>query len=173
MLFNSYEFIFAFLPITLLGYFIFNRFHKNSIAKGWLVLCSLFFYGYFNFSYLWIIITSIVVNYLISFYFEKNKTSSKTVLRKVLFGFGLALNIGLLFFYKYLDFIFDTVGNIFNSDPIHLGLILPLGISFFTFQQVSFLIDSYRGQAKTYNILDYSLFVTCKSRFKKAICTEF
>ena len=160
MLFNSYEFIFAFLPITLLGYFIFNHFHKNSIAKGWLVLCSLFFYGYFNFSYLWIILTSIAVNYLISFYFEKNKTPQKTMLRKVLFGLGLALNIGLLFFYKYLDFIFDTVGNIFNSDPIHLGLILPLGISFFTFQQVSFLIDSYRGQAKTYNILDYSLFVT-------------
>lgn len=159
MLFNSYVFIFVFLPITLFGYFTINRFNKNALAKGWLVLCSLFFYGYFNFSYLWIIITSIAVNYLISFYFEKHK-GTKTVLRKVLFGCGIVLNIGLLFFYKYLDFIFETVGNIFNSDTIHLGLILPLGISFFTFQQVSFLVDSYRGKAKTYNILDYSLFVT-------------
>ena len=159
MLFNSYVFIFAFLPITLLGYFTFNHFNKNSIAKVWLVLCSLFFYGYFNFSYLWIIISSIVVNYLISFFFEKNKTT-KTPLRKVLFAFGLTLNIGLLFFYKYLDFVFETIGNIFITDTIYLGLILPLGISFFTFQQVSFLIDSYKGKAKKYNILDYSLFVT-------------
>lgn len=159
MLFNSYVFIFAFLPITLFGYFILNHFRKHNIAKVWLVVCSLFFYGYFNFSYLWIIVTSVIVNYLISYYFERSK-SSKAKLRKFLFCLGLFLNIGILFFYKYLDFVFETIGNIFNSDPIHLGLILPLGISFFTFQQVSFLIDSYRGKAKQYNILDYSLFVT-------------
>lgn len=159
MLFNSYEFIFAFLPITLIGYFMLNRFDKNTFAKAWLVFCSLFFYGYFNFSYLWIILTSISVNYLISLYFEKNK-SGKNILRRLLFGTGLFLNIGLLFFYKYLDFIFETAGSLFGKDPIHLGLILPLGISFFTFQQVSFLIDSYKNKANQYNILDYSLFVT-------------
>lgn len=159
MLFNSYEFIFAFLPITIIGYFLLNHFDKHSIAKLWLVLCSLFFYGYFNLSYLWIIISSIIVNYLLSYYFDNSKTNN-SLFRKVLFCSGLFLNIGLLFFYKYLDFVFETVGNIFNRDPIHLGLILPLGISFFTFQQVSFLIDSYRGQTKRYNILDYSLFVT-------------
>lgn len=159
MLFNSYEFILAFLPITLIGYFTLNHFNKNTIAKAWLVLCSLFFYGYFNFSYLWIIITSIVVNYLISQYFEKSN-SSKKALRRTLFAFGLTLNIGLLFFYKYLDFVFDCIGKLFKADPIYMGLVLPLGISFFTFQQVSYLIDSYRGKAKPYNILDYSLFVT-------------
>lgn len=98
MLFNSYEFIFAFLPITLIGYFLMNHFGKKFFAKVWLVLCSLFFYGYFNVSYLWIIVTSIVVNYLISFYFEKHKEIKKT-LRKLLLGLGLTLNIGLLFFY--------------------------------------------------------------------------
>ena len=159
MLFNSYIFILVFLPITIIGYFIFNHFNKHNLAKIWLVVCSLFFYGYFNFSYLWIIVTSVIVNYLISYYFERSK-SSKTKLRKVLLCLGLFLNIGILFLYKYLDFVFEIVGNIFNRDPIHLGLILPLGISFFTFQQVSFLIDSYRGQAKQYSILDYSLFVT-------------
>lgn len=159
MLFNSYEFIFAFLPVTLIGYFGLNHFGQTVISKVWLVLCSLFFYGYFNFSYLWIIVTSIVVNYLISLYFEKSKTNKKQI-RALLFAVGLTLNIGLLFFYKYLDFIFDCVGQLFKSDPIYMGLILPLGISFFTFQQVSYLIDSYRGKAKPYNILDYSLFVT-------------
>ena len=146
MLFNSYEFIFAFLPITIIGYFLLNHFDKHSIAKLWLVLCSLFFYGYFNLSYLWIIISSIIVNYLLSYYFDNSKTNN-SLFRKVLFCSGLFLNIGLLFFYKYLDFVFETVGNIFNRDPIHLGLILPLGISFFTFQQVSFLIDSYQKES--------------------------
>ena len=159
MLFNSYEFIFAFLPITLIGYFAFNHFKKPVIAKIWLVLCSLFFYAYFNISYLWIIVSSVIVNYLISFYFEKSE-SVKTKVKNLVFALGIFLNIGILFFYKYLDFVFEIAGNIFNSDPIHLGLILPLGISFFTFQQVSFLIDSYRGKAKRYNLLDYSLFVT-------------
>lgn len=140
MLFNSYVFIFAFLPITLIGYFLFNKFEKNTLSKIWLVLCSLFFYGYFNFSYLWIIVSSIVVNYLASLYFERHRDTN-LISKKVLFTICLFLNIGILFFYKYLDFVFDTIGNIFNSDPIYLGLILPLGISFFTFQQVSYIID--------------------------------
>ncbi len=159
MLFNSYIFIFAFLPITLIGYFLCNRFNKITLSKCWLVLCSLFFYGYFNFSYLWIIITSVAVNYLISCYFENTKGQSNSF-RKILYIFGLMANVGILFVYKYLDFCFEIVGNIFSTDPIYIGLILPLGISFFTFQQVSYLIDSYNGKAKLYNILDYSLFVT-------------
>ncbi len=159
MLFNSYVFIFAFLPITLAGYFLLNHFQKNIFAKAWLVFASLFFYAYFNFSYLWIIVSSIASNYLLSLYFDKHKAEKSWVKRLLLFA-GMSLNIGLLFVYKYLDFIFDTIGMLFQNDPIHLGLILPLGISFFTFQQVSYLIDSYRGQTKIYNILDYSLFVT-------------
>ena len=159
MLFNSYVFIFAFLPITLLVYFSLNHFGAKQASKLWLVLCSVYFYGYFNFSYLWIILSSILVNYLLSFYFEKNKHGKKSI-RKLLFSLGLIFNIGLLVVYKYLDFVFEIAGNLFNTDPIFMGLILPLGISFFTFQQVSYLIDSYKGVAKQYNILDYSLFVT-------------
>ena len=159
MLFNSYVFIFAFLPISLLGYFLLNHSGKNRVAKCWLVLCSLFFYGYFNPSYLWIILASVAVNYLISCYFDKS-AQKKPSLRRAVLCLGLLLNIGLLFFYKYLDFIFETVGALFHSDPIHLGLILPLGISFFTFQQVSFLISAYRGETKKYSFLDYALFVT-------------
>ena len=160
VLFNSYVFIFAFLPITLLGYFSLNHFGAKATAKFWLVLCSLFFYGYFDFSYLWIIISSIAINYLLSLYFEKSKHNNRQTFRKLLCIIGLLFNIGLLVFYKYLDFIFNIAGNLFNADPIHLNLILPLGISFFTFQQVSYLIDSYKGTAKQYSILDYSLFVT-------------
>lgn len=159
MLFNSYEFILAFLPISITGYFTFHHFKKHNAAKLWLVICSLFFYGYFNFSYLWIIVSSIIVNYIFSFYFMKKTDANKT-LRKFLLILGLSLNLGLLFFYKYLDFLFEITSNIFNTDPIHLNLILPLGISFFTFQQISYLIDAYHNKARQYNFLDFSLFVT-------------
>ncbi|MBQ7714330.1 MAG: MBOAT family protein [Clostridia bacterium] len=159
MLFNSYEFIFAFLPITLIVYFVFHHFGKSAFAKAWLVFCSLFFYAYFNFAYLWIIVLSIVANYLIGSYLVKRQ-GKKTAVCKLLFAAGLILNIGMLFFYKYLDFTFATVANIFNTDPIHLGLILPLGISYITFHQISYLTDSYRGEAAQYSFLDYSLFVS-------------
>lgn len=157
MLFNSYVFIFAFLPIALAGYFICNKFSKNKIAKAWLVLCSLFFYGYFNISYLWIIVSSICINYLLSLYFARY--TDRTFLRRLVYIGGLLLNLGLLFVYKYLGFVINTTANIFNMDAVFTKLILPLGISFFTFQQVSYLIDSYLGKAKKYNFLDYSLFV--------------
>lgn len=159
MLFNSYIFIFAFLPIALLGYFSLNRIAAHRMAKRWLILCSLYFYGYFNFSYLWIILASITVNYILSLYFEKTRQQS-TVLRKLIYWGGLTFNIGLLGFYKYLDFLFEIAGNILNTDPIYINLILPLGISFFTFQQTSYLIDSYKGKAKQYTMTDYALFVT-------------
>ena len=158
MLFNSYVFIFAFLPITLLGYFGLNHFNLNKASKIWLVICSLFFYAYFNFSYFWIIVSSIIVNYFLSIVMKK--LSKKPTIKKLFFVLGLLLNIGVLFYYKYLDFVFECASNIFNTDPIYLGLILPLGISFFTFQQVSYIIDSYKGTAKTYDFFDYALFVT-------------
>ena len=102
MLFNSYIFIFVFLPITLIGYFALNHFHQNKIAKVWLVICSLFFYAYYNVAYLWVILASMVVNYVLCYAFNKlNK--SKTGLRRFLFVLGSFINIGALFFYKYLD----------------------------------------------------------------------
>ena len=115
MLFNSYIFIFAFLPITLIGYFALNHFKLNMIAKVWLVLCSLFFYAYYNPAYLWVIIASMVVNYLLCFAFGK-MDKSKPALRRTLLIIGLCLNIGALFFYKYLDFVLETANNFFNTD---------------------------------------------------------
>lgn len=159
MLFNSYIFIFAFLPITLIGYFALNHFKLNTIAKVWLVLCSLFFYAYYNPAYLWVIIASMAVNYLLCFAFQK-MDQNKTGLRRMLFVFGILLNVGALFFYKYLDFVLKTANNFFNTDFVYLNLVLPLGISFFTFQQIAYLVDSYKGKAPLHIVLDYALFVT-------------
>jgi len=159
LLFNSYVFILAFLPITLIGYFALNHFHQNKAAKVWLVICSLFFYAYYNVAYLWVIISSMVANYVLSFAFHKLE-GKRSILRRVLFIFGLLLNVGALFFYKYLDFVLETANNFFNMDFVYLNLVLPLGISFFTIQQIAYLVDSYKGGAPVYNVLDYALFVT-------------
>ena len=160
MLFNSYIFIFLFLPITLFGYFLFNHFKLNVLSKIWLILASLFFYGFFNVSYLWIIISSVFFNFAISKLFNTTFLNNQYILKKILFVLGLTVNISLLFFYKYLDFIFKCTNELFGTDIVYLNLVLPLGISFFTFQQVSYLIDSFRGKVPACSIVDYALFIT-------------
>ena len=159
MLFNSYIFVLAFLPITLLGYYGFNKIPKqgNTIAKSWLLVASLFFYGYFNWSYLAIIVVSILVNYVLS---QMMLRSEKSTVRKIAFALGLILNIGCLFYYKYYDFFISNINTVFKTSFALTNVILPLGISFFTFQQLSYVIDSYKKKVPQYNILDYSLFVT-------------
>ena len=160
MLFNSYVFIFAFFPIVLLGYFGFNHFNKYTAAKVFLIFASLYFYGYFNWWYLLIIITSVVLNYVFSRILLNDKVSH--VCRKVVFAFALTINIGSLFYFKYYDFFVDNINMLFKTDFMLLHLLLPLGISFFTFQQLSYVIDSYRRDEKIaeYNFFDYALFVT-------------
>lgn len=160
MLFNSYIFIFLFLPITLIGYFLFNHFKLNALSKIWLISASLFFYGFFNFSYLWIIISSVIFNFAINKLFNTSFLSNRQNLKKILFALGLIVNIGILFFYKYLDFIFKCTNELFETNIVYFNLVLPLGISFFTFQQVSYLIDSFKGKVPAYSIIDYALFVT-------------
>lgn len=160
MLFNSYIFVLAFLPIVLIGYFGLNHFHKYGAAKVFLILASLFFYGYFNWWYLLIIVSSVGFNYLFSQLMLNDKT--KDGVRKVIFATALTLNIGSLFFFKYYDFFISNVNALFKTDWPLLHIILPLGISFFTFQQLSYVIDSYKRDKniKQYNFLDYALFVT-------------
>ena len=160
MLFNSYVFIIAFFPIVMLLYFGINGLGKYEVAKVSLIIASLVFYGYFNWSYLLIIILSILLNFWLSkilLSIEKNN-----IVRKIVFFVALTANIGSLFFFKYFDFFISNVNSIFNTDFTLLNILLPLGISFFTFQQLSYVIDSYKRDKniKTYRFLDYALFVT-------------
>lgn len=161
MLFNSYIFIFLFLPVALIGYFGLNRIEKYDLAKYFLVGMSLWFYAYFNLSYLWIILVSIAVNYLChglilsNMIFYKNNWVSKGS-----FIIGLIFNIGLLFYFKYFNFFVDSLNQIFKLS-IHVEtILLPLGISFFTFQQIAFLVDTKRGEVCKQPFCDYMLFVT-------------
>lgn len=154
MLFNSYIFVFLFLPLCLLFYFVCNYFKRYGLGKAFLTGMSLWFYAYFNISYLPIIVGSILINYLI--YRAMGKTSK----RKVLMAAGIILNLSVLFYFKYYDFFIGNINGIFGTDFLLNHVLLPLGISFFTFQQIGFLADAYRNEAEGYSFLDYALFVT-------------
>ena len=157
MLFNSYVFTLAFFPLCITGYFCLNHFKRYDLAQGYLLLMSLWFYGYFNPSYLAIIITSVVVNFLVTRWMGKAQRSWH---RKTLLWIAIALNIGILFYFKYFDFFLFNVNRIFGTDFLLHNILLPLGISFFTFQQISYVVDAYRGEVKEYGFLQYACFVT-------------
>ncbi len=156
MLFNSHIFIFLFLPISLLGYFITNKFNKYNLAEYFLIVMSLWFYGYFNYKYLFIIIISILINYFLGKYIKKTKNERN---KKILLIIGILGNIGLLFYFKYMNFFVDNINGIFKTNFEFKNIILPLGISFFTFQQLSFIIDNYKNNIKEYSFRQYALFV--------------
>ncbi|MGJ0304069.1 MBOAT family protein, partial [Aliarcobacter cryaerophilus] len=158
MLFNSYEFIFMFLPVMFVVYFYLMSKRVVLGAKIWLVAGSLFFYSYWNITYLPLILISMFTNYGVGLTLvnqDRVKISSKTVL-----AFGIFFNLALLGYFKYTDFFLENFNGIFGSNIPLPHIILPLGISFFTFTQIAFLVDAYKKEAKEYNIFNYMLFVT-------------
>lgn len=157
MLFNSFVSIFVFLPITFLLYFGLNRLKQYTTAKAVLVVASLYFYAYFNWSYLPIILSSIAVNYFVAW---RMKVDEQRWLRKLWLVVGVAFNIGMIGYFKYFDFFIENINALFKTDYTLRNILLPLGISFFTFQQVAFVVDSYRRKTELPNFLDYCNFVT-------------
>lgn len=165
MLFNSFEFIFVFLPITLLLYYTLNKFNYFKGAKVVLVVASLYFYAFFNLSYLPIILSSIVINYLVGYRLSRLQYSKKAPTRRnyqrvILLIIGIVFNLGLLGYFKYTDFFIENVNVIFGTSYLLKNILLPLGISFFTFQQLAFVIDTYKEPGKLPKFLDYCNFVT-------------
>lgn len=151
MLFNSYEFIFLFFPTVLSIYFILGKKLSNA-ANAWLMLTSLFFYGWWNLDYLPLLIGSILINYLIAGWIIKSRS-------RLSFTIGLIFNIGLLGYYKYFDFFLENLNRL-GTDFELLQVILPLGISFFTITQLLYLFDCYEGVAKDHDLINYALFVS-------------
>ena len=158
MLFNSYVFMLAFLPVTLVVYFLLGKVNKLPwLNKLFLTLMSFVFYGYNNPKYVPIIVLSILINYALS---QGMLVAEKKIFRLPLMLTGLALNLGVLFYFKYYDFFVTNLNAALGTNWVLHHLMLPLGISFFTFQQLSYVIDSYKRTVPRYNILDYALFVT-------------
>ncbi len=156
MLFNSYEFILVFLPVTLIVFFLLGKNGFTRAALSWLVLASLFFYGYWNPKYLLLIFLSILFNYAVGAMFPRMAGSRK----KLLLLLGIGANLGALGYFKYANFFMENLNSLAGLD-IGLGeIVLPLAISFFTFQQIAYLVDSYKGEATELNFPRYVLFVT-------------
>ncbi len=157
MLFNSYIFVLFFLPVCLIGYFSLNHSQKYHLAQAFLLLMSLWFYGYQNPYYLIIIISSVIGNYLVTRLMAK--TENRNLRKWEMIG-AVVLNFGVLFYFKYYNFFLSNLNQVFSSDFTLKNIVLPLGISFFTFQQVSYVIDAYRGEVQQYPFLQYACFVT-------------
>lgn len=153
MLFNSVIFITVFLPLALLGWYLLQKLENPDFAKAFLIGMSFWFYGYYNIRYLWILLVSLVFNYFVSVLFNRKAGS------KVLFAAGIFGNLSLLFYFKYFNFFVDNCNFFLHTDIRLEQIALPLGISFFTFQQLSFVIERYKGAAPHYSILDYGFFV--------------
>jgi len=157
MLFNSLIFIAVFLPLALAGWYLLQRLENPAYAKLFLIGMSLWFYGYYNISYLWILLVSLALNYVVS---ALLKRAGAVWQRKALFGVGIAINLSLLFYFKYFNFFIDNCNFFLHTDISLEKIALPLGISFFTFQQLSYLIERYRGSVEHYGILDYCCFIS-------------
>lgn len=155
MLFNSYIFIFLFLPLTLAGYFGLNLAGKYKASLIFLTGMSLWFCAYHNIFYLLVLVCSILVNYgIVSLMSAWRKES----LRRLCLWAGILTNIGILFYFKYYDFFIENINGILSAHLPLLRLVLPLGISFYTFQQLSYVIDSYRNRDVSYSFPEYASF---------------
>ena len=160
MLFNSYFFIFLYLPFVLVGYYLIARInHKFSAA--WLAIASLFFYAYWNPIYIFLLMSSIICNYAISLsIISAGNKKSKSIRKKQLLIIAIVCNFLLLGYYKYANFFINSFNSIADTHFSLGAIILPLGISFFTFTQLAFLVDTYQGKVKEHNFIHYLLFVT-------------
>lgn len=155
MLFNSYEFIFLYLPIVFFLYFKLSE-KKHSYGVIWLALASLFFYGFWNLSFLPILVISILVNILLAKIIHKIDYHYKRITLIV----SVSLNLLSLCYFKYMNFFISMSDEIMNLSNLNTELLLPLGISFFTFTQIAFLVDVYQEKVKNIGVANYFLFVS-------------
>jgi D-alanyl-lipoteichoic acid acyltransferase DltB (MBOAT superfamily) len=156
MLFNSYQFIFLFLPVALAGYFVAGRL-GNLAPVIWLALASLVFYSVSNWQFVALLLASIVFNYLIGLLLIARPL--RPTLRFAVLTAGVAGDLAVLGYFKYAGFLAANLNAIFSTG-LTLNILLPVGISFYTFTQIAFLVDAYRGNVARYALPHYALFVT-------------
>lgn len=156
MLFNSYEFLFLFLPVTLAGFFILGGV-SHRLAALWLGLASIFFYGYWNPKFVALLLASIGVNFIFGYSISRRRATFDTTW---LLTAAVSLNLFLLFYFKYANFFLENLNAVSGSHVPLQAIVLPLGISFFTFTQIAFLVDTHRGKADEADFVNYLLFVT-------------
>ncbi len=158
MLFNSDIYIYLFLPIVIIVYFLISICKLRIIATGWLIFASFVFYGFWNISYVPLLLFSIGFNYLLGYHLSLPRTKLSN--KQFLLAVGILGNITLLGIFKYADFVVNNLNWFLDVNLSLLNLLLPLAISFFTFQQIAFLVDCYKGLAHERDLINYTLFVS-------------
>ncbi len=158
MLFNSYVFIFAFLPVVFFGFYVIGR-YSHKLALLWLTFASLFFYGWWDVRFVGLLLASIVFNYGFGRLIGQ-RLSTSTGSGKSLLVSAIVANIILLGYFKYANFFVENLNHLAGTSLLIGEVFLPLGISFFTFTQIAFLVDTYQGKVKEYSFIHYTLFVT-------------
>ena len=160
MLFNSYIFLFAFLPLAFAGFALLAGRDDRRPAKVWLIVCSLAFYGWFAVADVPVILASVAANYLLARTIAAAPGEAGRARRNLVFRLGVAANVALLAYFKYTRFFLTEVLSLFGLAVPAPVIVLPLGISFFTFQQIIFLRDIRSGAVTQFNVLDYVFCVT-------------
>jgi alginate O-acetyltransferase complex protein AlgI len=157
MLFNSYAFIFGFLPIVLAGFYLLGQ-HRRDWALLWLTAASLLFYAWWRPVNVLLIAPSILINYGLARALQRT-ADTRPALAKALLVTGIVFNLYFLGYFKYLNFFADSLNQAFGAGFLLTQIILPLGISFITFQKIAFLVDVHGGRVTAFSIRDYALFV--------------
>jgi alginate O-acetyltransferase complex protein AlgI len=153
LLFSSFDFIYLFLPTALLGFLLLNSKCLPHLSLSWLIFASLFFYGWWNFNFVFLILGSIVFNYLLGCRLQSNPG-------RFALPISVSANLFLLGWYKYAGFFSHVAESLSGVAYINFDIVLPIGISFFTFQQIAWLVDCRRGETLETSFLRYCLFVT-------------
>ncbi len=159
MLFNSYPFIFIFLPVTFVGTYLLGRF-SSGWAICWLGCASLIFYAYWNLQFVTLLLGSIIFNYSIAQWIRQSVIAAATKRKSMLLLLGIIANLALLGYFKYTNFFIGSFHELLGMPFTPLGIILPLGISFFTFTQLAFIVDISLGSTIEGSFSRDLLFVT-------------
>jgi D-alanyl-lipoteichoic acid acyltransferase DltB (MBOAT superfamily) len=158
MLFSSFVFIFLFLPLALAGFYLARK--AGRVWSMWvLTLASIGFYAYWLPKQTWILLVSIVFNFVVGHYIQKYRDDRPTLTKWILI-FGLTCDLGALFYFKYTMFVLENLNAFAGADFVIPHIILPLGISFFTFQKIAYLVDCSRGEAKKTTLSEFALFAS-------------
>lgn len=157
MLFNSYIFILAFLPVTLAGFALVSTLGNRRASIAWLLLASMVFYAWWSMAYLALLFASCLVNAALVALMLRQPPASAP--RRALLTLGIVFNLGTLGYFKYTNFLLSSLNAVAETHFPVAAIILPLGISFFVFQKIALLVDTYRAEVKSFDLLDFMLFV--------------
>jgi D-alanyl-lipoteichoic acid acyltransferase DltB (MBOAT superfamily) len=159
VLFNSYPFVFVFLPLVLAGFAALTRWGTPRTVRAFLVAASLAFYAWWDWRYVALIVFSILFNFSLGTRLQRRAGELGASAGRLL-ALGIGVNLGLLAYFKYRNFLVDTVSAAVGAEWAMAPLVLPLAISFYTFEQITYLVDAYQGDTGEYDFLSYALFIS-------------